>query len=319
MRRHLFALALAATSVACGGSTDFPRPTTQACRPIPDFTAEFGADDGGKAADCGALDGYELFVLNDFESTHNADFYFNNDRTALQTPTPDSQGAATTPIPGGRCVGAAPSAIAATVCDSPEAPAGSCSKAYVPSSFYGLEIKSGNLTNNGGACGIIQPKVGCIVANDADPATQCPFQAAAAEVGPCSVGEAPSPPQLGCHAADDLSGWEGVVFWGRVGPGSESSLRLRASDAYTDDKACHCNPYTSQNDASDGCDKFGQFFALDNNFRAVFVRFDEMQQGGWGLPRPSLDTRDIFEIGFEYGAGTWDLWLDDLALFRRRP
>lgn len=322
MRRssHLLLIVSAANAVmACGGETGVPRPEVGICRPVPDFTADYGPDEGGKAADCHALDGYEIFRLNDFEGVHDADFYFNNDRTALQTPPPDSQGVPTTPIPGGRCVGAALAANAPTVCSSPETPPGGCTGAYVPDSWYALEVRTGYLTNDGGVCGIIEPKVGCLLPDPSDASTLCPFQGGPPEVGPCSIGDGPSPPLLGCRARDDYSQWEGVVFWGRVGPGSESSLRLRASDGFTDDKGCNCNPYASQNDASDGCDKFGEFVALDANFRAFFVRFDEMQQGGWGLPRPSVDTSDIFELAFEYGAGTWDFWLDDMALFRRRP
>lgn len=319
MKQAAMVLMFATAVVACGGETKIPRPDTGVCRPVPDFAAEFGPDDGGKAADCDALDGYELYPLNDFESTHDADFYFNNDRTALQTPPPDSQGVATTPIPGGRCVGATLAANAPTVCDSPETEPGGCTGAYVPDSRYAVEIRTGNMTNDGGVCGIIQAKDGCITPIEGDPSTQCPFHGAPANVGACSVGDGPSPPLLGCHAHDDLSHWEGIVFWGRVGPGSESSVRVRASDGFTDDKGCNCNPYTSQNDASDGCDKFGAFVPLDADFRARFVRFEDMQQGGWGLPRPHLDTTNIFEIAFEYGAGTWDLWIDDVGLYRSRP
>src|ERR1051325_5106323 len=118
MMRRLLALALGALALACGGSTDVRRPKGGMCEQIPDFAGVFGPDDGGSAADCNSLDGYELYLLNDFEGAHNPSFYINNDRTALQSPAADSQGVATTPIPGGRCVGAPPTPIAATVCTS---------------------------------------------------------------------------------------------------------------------------------------------------------------------------------------------------------
>jgi hypothetical protein len=312
-------VALAAFAAACGGATDTPRPEGNACVPIPDFELEYGFDDGGSAPDCNGLDGYELFPLNLFDVAHGASPYLNNDRTAMQTPVPDSQGVATTQIPGGRCVGAPRSERAPSVCDLAETERGECNGEFSPDSWDALEIKTGNMTGNGGIFGIILPKRDCVLPDQGDPATICPFTPGPPEVGPCSIGEGPSPPLVGCLAQQDFGGWEGVVFWGRVGPGSESAIRVRASDPYTDDKACRCNPYTSQNDASDGCDKFGAYAELDRTFRPVFVRFDEMQQGGWGLPRPSLDTQNILEIAFEYGAGTWDLWLDDVYLFRSRP
>src|SRR5262245_26977807 len=98
MMRKVFALTLALSAVACGGSTDVKRPTSGECRGIPDFELSYGTDDGGNPADCNALDGYELYFLNDFEGAHDPSWYFNNDRTALQTPPPDSQGTTTTPI-----------------------------------------------------------------------------------------------------------------------------------------------------------------------------------------------------------------------------
>jgi len=319
MSRRLVALALALTAVACGGSTEDKRTETGLCRPMPDFVNEFGPDDGGHPAKCDALDGYELYLLDRFEVLHSSDWYFNNDRTARQSPVPDSQGVETEAIPGGRCIGAVPTERAPTLCDRPEARPGECSGTYVPDSWQAINIRTGYMTGNGGVMGTIRPKKNCISPDETKPETVCPFQAGPPEVGPCSTGEGPSPSLFGCEAAEDTSTWEGIVFWGRVGPGSESSIRIRASDPYTDDKACFCNPYTNQNDASDGCDKFGAFVELDQNYRAVFARFDEMQQGGWGLPRDHLDVSNLFEIVFEYGAGTWDLWIDDVALFRRRP
>jgi hypothetical protein len=139
-------------------------------------------------------------------------------------------------------------------------------------------------------------------------------------VGPCSVGEPPSPPRLGCQPIYDTSDWDGIVFWGRVAPGSETSVRVRASDYLTDDKGCACNPYTSQNDASDGCDKFGVFVPpLTGDFQVRFAPFEEMQQGGWGRASPGLFRNRIFEIAVEYGRGAWDLWVDDIGFYRRRP
>ena len=147
MMRRLLALGLALGAVAFGCSTDVPRPKEgPPCVPLPDFELEY---DGGNAPDCNGLDGYELFRLNDFESVHNADFYFNNDRTALQTPAPDSMGLATTAIPGGRCAGAALTERSPTLCDRPETAPGECIGQYVPASWSALEIRSGNLTNNG--------------------------------------------------------------------------------------------------------------------------------------------------------------------------
>lgn len=330
--RFVCACAFALMQLSCGGSTDTPRPERPQgdvppgeCRPI--LPLSDAPDDGGLAADCSALDGYEFYVLSTFElGMTPANFYFNTDRTADQEPPPDAQGVPTTKIPGGRCVGAV--SELAKRCPTPETPRGECNEPMPLESRYAMNIRSGNLTNSGGVFGTIRPKQGCLAWQDDDPATldvdeyaetHCKFKPASAEVGPCSIGEAPAPAQLGCSAIEDTSDWEGVMVWARVAPNSPSSIRLRASDAVTDDKACYCNPYTNQNDASDGCDKFGKFVNLDNTFRAYFIPFAEMQQGGWGLVSPALDHSNIFEIVVEYGRGAWDLWIDDMAYYRRRP
>ena len=128
----------------------------------------------------------------------------------------------------------------------------------------------------------------------------------------------PSKPEKGAHSSEDFSGWDGLVLWARVAPGSEAYLRVRAADGTVDDKGCVCNPFTDQNDSSTGCDKWGSFIVLDNTFRAYLVPFDGMQQGGWGYKSDFLDRSNLFSIGFEWGRGAWDLWIDDVAFYRRR-
>jgi hypothetical protein len=103
-----------------------------------------------------------------------------------------------------------------------------------------------------------------------------------------------------------------------VAPGSSSGVRVRAADGTTDEKGCKCNPYTNQNDSSDGCDKWGTFINLDSTFRAYFLPFSAMQQGGWGLKSRALDTSNLFSLGIEWGRGRWDLWIDDVGFYRSR-
>lgn len=337
--------------IGCGGTTDDDRPpppppaqsaTDGVCRPIEPLSDY--PDPGSSFVDCDALDGYEIFLLNDFETLHRPDWYFNNDRTAEQEPRPDAQGVPTTQIPGGRCVGSPRSPSAATLCASPDVPPGECTDP-MPDSRSALRVVSGMLTNGGGVFGWISQKAclpGDMTLEEArtvpdgpelppseyfPPNSEelslidaCQRLPGPPEVGPCSVGEPGSPPRLGCQPLYDTSTWEGVVFWGRVAPGSETSLRVRASDYLTDDKGCGCTPYTNQNDASDGCDKFGFFPPpLNGNFEVRFAPFSEMQQGGWGQPSPGLYTKRLYEMGVEYGRGAWDLWIDDIGFYRRRP
>lgn len=307
----------AVSTTACGGSDETPRPAEEAvCRPILPL-ADY-PDSGGGPVDCRALDGYELLLLDDFEPwlTEQA-WYVNNDRTALQDPPVETNAPPhMSEIPGGRCAGTLPSPDAATRCDidAPTTPRGECPNVVGPEARGAMHIVTGLLTNNGGQLG--QTLARC--PRDPDPTTDsCPFSPGPPEVGACSIADAPARPEAGCWGFD-ASAWDGIVLWARVGPGSQATVKVRAADKDTDDKGCVCNPYTSQNDSSDGCDKWGAFITLDQTFRAYRIPFTELQQGGWGRSSPGLDTANLFSIAVEYGRGAWDLWLDDIGFYRSR-
>jgi hypothetical protein len=307
-------------AVACGGDNSAPRPEANLCRPI--YPVNDSPDPGSGPVDCNALDGLELYPFDYFETGHyvapRTSWYTNSDRTAEQSIVPDYQVPSAYLPNGGRCVGVEPSANAPTVCDSPTAPRGSCTKIENLESRMAVHVRTGLLTGNGGQLGCDLPKTLALTAE------QCPFQPGPPEIGPCApavsnyAGMGPSKPEKGAHSSEDFSGWDGLVLWARVAPGSEAYLRVRAADGTVDDKGCVCNPFTDQNDSSTGCDKWGSFIVLDNTFRAYLVPFDGMQQGGWGYKSDFLDRSNLFSIGFEWGRGAWDLWIDDVAFYRRR-
>jgi hypothetical protein len=317
--RRLVALSLAVTaaasSLACGGNSDKPRPPDPgACRPIVPLVDY--PDPWIGTVDCHALDRYEVMLLDDFEPFFvEQAWYTNNDRTAEQDPPADNnEPPHMTLIPGGRCVGVAPSANAASLCNisEPTTPVGECPGVVTPEAHGAMHIVTGNLTNNGGQLG--QTLARC---PPLTPDLACDFEPGVPEVGACSIADAPTRGQKGC-VGFDARDWEGIVLWARIGPGSQASVKVRVADRLTDDKGCICNPKTNQNDSSDGCDKWGKFITLDGTFRAYTVPFTELQQGGWGAASPGLDPSDLFSIAIEYGRGAWDLWLDDIGFYRRK-
>lgn len=316
MKLGVPALLLGVGLNACGGETDKPRPEAQVCRPI--LPLSDTKDTGGGAPDCNALDGLELFLIDNFElGEASSSWYVNNDRTALSFPLPNTDPVASE-IPGGRCAGAEPSDAAPRLCSDPETPLGECDAPLDPESRRAMHILSGNLSTDGGQLGRNFPKVGCIVPVPGDESTQCPYRGGPPQIGPCSIDEGPTAPLLGCNAADDMSGWEGIAFWGRKGPGSQSDVRVRVSDVNTDEASCRCNPFTDENDTTDGCDKFGSHVLVDDTFRVFLLPFSEMQQGGWGQGQPGgIETSEILSVGFDYGRGAWDLWIDDVYFYRR--
>lgn len=301
---------------ACAGEDAGPRPEPTYCRAIEPLSDV--PDPGSRLADCSALDGLELYLFDDFEpGTSRTGWYVNNDRTAEQEPIPDTDPVPTTQIPGGRCRGYE-SDDPPMLCRDAEAGRGECDEVAALGSERAVHVRSGFLTNDGGVFGRNLPKVGCLAPDPEAPDTLCPYRPGPPNVGPCSTGEAPSPPLRGCNAAQDFSDWDGVVLWARKAPGSYTGVRFRLSDVNTDEASCVCNPFTDQNDTSDGCDKFGSFFNLETDFRAFLLPFREMQQGGWGMSTSGLDTRELLSIGIEFGRGSWDIWIDDIGLYRSK-
>lgn len=321
---------------SCGGEDKGPRvmpvnigvdgqPLPPYCRPI--LPVSDSPDPGSGPVDCKALDGYELLMIDDFEGASSTGWYVNNDRTAEQVPAPDEDPPRTSAIPNGRCVGATPTSDAPTVCDSPAAPRGSCTQVARLESRSAIHVRSGLLTNNGGQLGRDLPKVGCSgeacmkldAPPDADPDDPRYWLVPGPpEVGPCSFGNGPSLATRGCRGKEDYSDWDGLVLWVRAAPGSAAYARVRVGDGSTDDKGCACDPYTSQNDSSTGCDKWGTYLSFDPTFRAYLVPFSSMQQGGWGMKAKFLDKSNLFSLGIEWGRGAWDLWIDDVAFYRSR-
>jgi len=307
-------LAALVLSAGCGGEDAGPRPEPTLCRAIEPLSDV--VDPGSRPADCSALDGLEIFLLDDFEpGTSRSGWYINNDRTAEMDPRPEIDPVPTASIPGGRCLGFE-SDDPPRRCRDPETKRGGCDEVVDLASERAIRIRSGFLSADGGVFGRNLPREGCVVPDPDDPGTLCPYRPGPPEVGPCSFGEAHSPPLKGCNAQQDFSDWDGVVLWARKAPGSSTGIRVRVSDVSTDDHACICNSFTDQNDTSDGCDKFGTYLNLETDFRAFLVPFREMQQAGWGLSTPSLDTSELMSVGIEFGRGAWDIWIDDMGFYR---
>ncbi len=293
VRAALLALLLAG---ACGGTKDEPRPgSAGACEPI----TLTGADDPGSGpVDCSALDAYDLQLIDDFETGAGTGWYTNNDRSAMQVPAPDADPTPAEKIPGGRCVGV-----------------------RELESHYAIHIRSGTLVDYGGVLGRNLRRLLDI--------TPCPVTSCVGNrplpppaMGPCGIGLG-TPIEAGstaCITGVDASQWDGVMIWARKGPGSGSTVRVHVSDHTTDDsdQACVCNPFANQDDTTNGCDKFGSYATLDGTWRPYLLPFNEMQQGGWGLKSPGLDLTGLFSIGVEYGRAAWDLWIDDIAFYRRK-
>ncbi len=119
----------------------------------------------------------------------------------------------------------------------------------------------------------------------------------------------------------DLSAYDGISFWARRGSeDSGRSLFFSVFDPWTDsgsefsEHQCDSESET----LSEKCDAYGTGVGLDENWRHFAIPFSALRQRGFGVATDELEVEEI--IGFNWAAekGQWDVWLDDVALFRYR-
>lgn len=120
----------------------------------------------------------------------------------------------------------------------------------------------------------------------------------------------------------DGSEWEGIAFWARVGTGSRTPVRIELGERHTDEKFDEgngplCNPLHTDDDTETGCDKFGTALQLGPDWKFYAIPFDELRQKGWGKRAPYFDRWGLRSLSFQFERGVWDLWIDDVRLYRR--
>ncbi|MDP9000990.1 MAG: hypothetical protein M3O46_12855, partial [Myxococcota bacterium] len=113
----------------------------------------------------------------------------------------------------------------------------------------------------------------------------------------------------------DASSYDGIAVWMRTAPGFANAPTVTLSDQYTDsqynqarqqqhlpvycDPNPNCQVQTSQGNANCynvGCDTFGVYVPLTENWRLFLLPFDEMRQGGWGRQRPQLELSALLSV-----------------------
>jgi hypothetical protein len=136
-----------------------------------------------------------------------------------------------------------------------------------------------------------------------------------------------------CVATDnaqgcDASEWDGLGFWARRNPEftddagvehtSGRTLFAALADRYSHGNQGHC-VWDHVRD-EEKCDRFGVGVGLDTEWRFHTIRFADMKQRGFGKPSPnaSIDLV-LYDISLGVEAGDWDIWIDDVSLFRDTP
>lgn len=117
--------------------------------------------------------------------------------------------------------------------------------------------------------------------------------------------------------ARDLSDWEGISFWARKGKNSGSSLFFSVFDPNTVNPPSGIGNCNSDSEVlTEKCDAYGTGFGLAEDWRYFAISFDQLRQRGFGVPTEELRIDQIVGLNWSADIGDWDVWIDDIALFR---
>jgi len=122
----------------------------------------------------------------------------------------------------------------------------------------------------------------------------------------------------------DASEWDGLAIWVKNGSNARQAINLSVADPYTSgDAFCiSMDPPAGQPPTPDSkkCDAFGTAVTMDENWGFIPARFASMRQKGFGVPSElgHLDTTSISRVQLLMNAGSWDFYIDDIALYRTR-
>ena len=113
----------------------------------------------------------------------------------------------------------------------------------------------------------------------------------------------------------DATRFSGITFWARIGETSTSQIQLGIGDQWSRPDGGHC---TIEAGPMTCYDTFGTLMTFTTTWQRYTVRFAQMQQRSFGLPRAALDTTALMtvEFGIPPGAPVFDIWIDDVAFFQ---
>jgi hypothetical protein len=107
-------------------------------------------------------------------------------------------------------------------------------------------------------------------------------------------------------AAYDISAYQGVTFWAKLGKASATKGMRVSIRTYETVYAC----------TSCG-DHFGSVATLSDTFQSFQLPFSDMKQAGWGKPQvATFDLARAYAVIFGWGVDEpFDAWIDDLSFY----
>ncbi len=114
--------------------------------------------------------------------------------------------------------------------------------------------------------------------------------------------------------ARDLTAWDGISFWARRGSGSGRSLFFSVFDPDTESSGGNCDSESER--IEEKCDAYGVGIGLSEEWRFFAIPFSALRQRGFGVPTDELRLDQILGLNWAADRGDWDVWVDDVALYR---
>jgi hypothetical protein len=121
----------------------------------------------------------------------------------------------------------------------------------------------------------------------------------------------------------DVTAWDGLAFWAKLGsqPTGESMF-VSIMDKPTNGEAIDANGVMCLTAplAPDPvkCDSFGFSIGIESAWKYVVLPFSDLRQRGFGIHADSVDLTHVVQLKFSLDIGDWDVWIDDVALYRHR-
>jgi hypothetical protein len=112
----------------------------------------------------------------------------------------------------------------------------------------------------------------------------------------------------------DAHAYNALTFWAKTSASDAAKfspfVRVQLPDRNTDPDGQICTA-----DGSAGCsDHFGKSITLANDWTKYTIRFNSLQQAGFGMVAPALDAAHLYGVEFQFPLGsTFDCWIDDIA------
>ena len=113
----------------------------------------------------------------------------------------------------------------------------------------------------------------------------------------------------------DLSAFDGVRFWARVGETHSSDVRIQFQDSTTHPGGGLCN---EESGSEDECwDGWGTGITpLGVEWQLYQIPFDSLAQRDYGLQGNAFDSAQVYSMDFNLQQDTvFDLWIDDVWLY----